>query len=40
MAPSSVTAMLKRLDELGLVRYEPYHGVTLTAVRASRSPSR
>ena len=31
MAPSSVTAMLKRLDELGLVRYEPYHGVTLTA---------
>jgi DtxR family Mn-dependent transcriptional regulator len=23
--------MLKRLDELGLVRYEPYHGVTLTA---------
>ena len=22
--------MLKRLDELGLVRYEPYHGVTLT----------
>ena len=31
VAPSSVTAMLKRLDELGLVRYEPYHGVTLTA---------
>src|SRR5919204_1620629 len=30
VAPSSVTAMLKRLDELGLVRYEPYHGVTLT----------
>ena len=28
--PSSVTAMLKRLDELGLVRYEPYHGVSLT----------
>src|SRR5919204_6259 len=31
VAPSSVTAMLKRLDELRLVRYEPYHGVTLTA---------
>src|SRR5215217_7830422 len=31
VAPSSVTAMLKRLDELGLVRYEPYHGVRLTA---------
>jgi DtxR family transcriptional regulator, Mn-dependent transcriptional regulator len=30
VAPSSVTAMLKRLDELGLVRYERYHGVTLT----------
>src|ERR671934_1488220 len=30
VAPSSVTAMVKRLDELGLVRYEPYHGVTLT----------
>jgi DtxR family Mn-dependent transcriptional regulator len=31
VAPSSVTAMLKRLDEMGLVRHEPYHGVTLTA---------
>ena len=31
VAPSSVTAMVKRLDELRLVRYEPYHGVTLTA---------
>jgi DtxR family Mn-dependent transcriptional regulator len=30
VAPSSVTAMLKRLHELDLVRYEPYHGVTLT----------
>jgi DtxR family Mn-dependent transcriptional regulator len=30
VAPSSVTAMLKRLDELRLVRYEPYRGVTLT----------
>jgi DtxR family Mn-dependent transcriptional regulator len=31
VAPSSVTAMVKRLDELHLVRYEPYHGVRLTA---------
>jgi DtxR family Mn-dependent transcriptional regulator len=31
VAPSSVTAMLKRLDDLGMVRYRPYHGVTLTA---------
>jgi DtxR family transcriptional regulator, Mn-dependent transcriptional regulator len=31
VAPPSVTAMLKRLDELRLVRYAPYHGVTLTA---------
>jgi DtxR family Mn-dependent transcriptional regulator len=31
VAPPSVSAMLKRLDELRLVRYEPYHGVTLTA---------
>ena len=30
VAPSSVTAMLKRLDDLGLVRYQPYHGVSLT----------
>src|SRR5215210_1365078 len=30
VAPSSVTAMLKRLDALGLVRYERYHGVILT----------
>src|SRR6187200_255158 len=30
VAPPSVTAMVKRLDELHLVRYEPYHGVTLT----------
>jgi len=30
VAPSSVTAMLKRLEELGLVRYEPYRGATLT----------
>jgi DtxR family Mn-dependent transcriptional regulator len=30
VAPSSVTAMLKRLDQMGLVRYEPYRGVRLT----------
>jgi DtxR family transcriptional regulator, Mn-dependent transcriptional regulator len=31
VAPASATAMLKRLDEMGLVRHERYHGVTLTA---------
>jgi DtxR family Mn-dependent transcriptional regulator len=31
VAPSTVTAMLKRLDRLELVSYEPYRGVTLTA---------
>jgi DtxR family transcriptional regulator, Mn-dependent transcriptional regulator len=31
VAPSSVTAMLKRLDEAGLVRHRRYHGVELTA---------
>jgi DtxR family Mn-dependent transcriptional regulator len=31
VAPASATAMLKRLDGLGLVSYEPYHGVSLTA---------
>lgn len=30
IAPSSVTAMLKRLDEMDLVSYEPYRGATLT----------
>ncbi len=30
VAPSSVTAMVKRLDEMHLARYEPYHGVRLT----------
>src|SRR5215203_2571627 len=30
VAPASVTGMLKRLAELGLVSYEPYRGVTLT----------
>jgi DtxR family transcriptional regulator, Mn-dependent transcriptional regulator len=31
VAPASATAMLKRLDGLGLVRHRPYHGVELTA---------
>jgi DtxR family transcriptional regulator, Mn-dependent transcriptional regulator len=30
VAPASVTGMVKRLAELGLVSYEPYRGVTLT----------
>src|SRR5919204_3720188 len=30
VAPSSVTAMLKHLDELGLARYAPYRGAVLT----------
>jgi len=30
LSPASVTAMLKRMDGMGLVRYEPYRGVTLT----------
>ncbi len=30
VAPGTATAMLKRLDELGLVEYVPYRGVTLT----------
>jgi DtxR family Mn-dependent transcriptional regulator len=31
VAPSSVTAMVKRMDEMRLVRYEPYRGVRLTS---------
>ena len=31
VTPATATAMLKRLDERGLVRHEPYRGVTLTA---------
>lgn len=31
VTPSSVTAMLKRMSEQGLVAHEPYRGVTLTA---------
>jgi DtxR family Mn-dependent transcriptional regulator len=30
LSPASVTAMLKRMDRMGLVRYEPYRGVILT----------
>jgi DtxR family Mn-dependent transcriptional regulator len=30
VAPASVTSMLKRLAEIGLVAYEPYRGVELT----------
>ena len=31
VTPATATAMLKRLDRLGLVEYLPYQGVTLTA---------
>jgi DtxR family Mn-dependent transcriptional regulator len=30
VSPGTVTAMLKRMADLGLLEYEPYHGVTLT----------
>ena len=30
VTPATATAMLKRLDERGLVRHQPYKGVTLT----------
>jgi len=30
VAPGTATAMLKRLDAMGLVRYTPYRGVVLT----------
>jgi len=30
VSPASVTAMLKRMATMGLVRHEPYHGVVLT----------
>jgi DtxR family Mn-dependent transcriptional regulator len=30
VTPATATAMLKRLDERGLVRHRPYHGATLT----------
>lgn len=31
VSPGTVTAMLKRMDDLGLVEHRPYHGVALTA---------
>ena len=31
VSPGTVTSMLKRMAEGGLVEYEPYHGVRLTA---------
>ncbi len=31
LAPPSVSGMIKRLAEQGLLRHEPYHGATLTA---------
>ncbi len=31
VTPATASAMLKRLDERGLVRHQPYKGVTLTA---------
>jgi DtxR family Mn-dependent transcriptional regulator len=31
VSPASASAMVKRLESLGLVRREPYHGVQLTA---------
>ena len=30
VSPGTVTSMLKRMADLGLLSYEPYHGVTLT----------
>jgi DtxR family transcriptional regulator, Mn-dependent transcriptional regulator len=30
VSPASVTGMLKRLSERGLIHYQPYHGITLT----------
>jgi DtxR family Mn-dependent transcriptional regulator len=30
VSPASVSAMVKRLESMGLVRHEPYHGVELT----------
>lgn len=30
VSPGSVTSMLKRMDEMGLVRHEPYRGAVLT----------
>ncbi len=37
VAPASATSMLKRLDTAGIVRHEPYRGVTLTAKGEKRA---
>jgi DtxR family transcriptional regulator, Mn-dependent transcriptional regulator len=34
VSPASASAMVKRLDSLGLVAHEPYHGVRLTSAGA------
>jgi len=36
-APPSVTEMLQRLDDRGLVTYEPYEGATLTNAGCDRA---
>ena len=42
LAPPSVSGMVKRLSELGLLSHEPYRGVTLTesGVRLTRKGRR
>lgn len=35
VSPASVTGMLKRLAEKGLIHYEKYHGITLTELGAA-----
>ncbi|MCX6643119.1 MAG: metal-dependent transcriptional regulator [Candidatus Bathyarchaeota archaeon] len=37
VAPPSVTQMIKRLAEEGMIIYEPYRGVTLTGVGTARA---
>lgn len=37
VAPPSVTQMIKRLAEEGMITYEPYRGVTLTGVGIARA---
>jgi Mn-dependent DtxR family transcriptional regulator len=38
VAPGTATTMVKTLAESGLVEYEPYAGVALTAGRSKSSP--
>lgn len=38
-SPATVTEMCQRLDEDGLVRHDPYHGVTLTEEGAKAAES-